>query len=231
MNGYLDDFTYYPDIGMPDAGSKVYYPGNRINSIPGASAAANPQGAIGSQDATNATTVGNVASGLLNLADLHTTLLQQQGLIATGTGSDPNRQQVVATIGRPWVEQPDNSDPFDYESGVALPGVGATSTVVSFPVPIGSDGVINAFSWNFTGGGFTQNSGTIIVQLLRNGVPIKNYDNITVEKGSIQQPRQISALRIYSGQVISMVVTHVADVTLNGNVVGSFVGYTYPNLS
>lgn len=198
---------------------------DQISAI--ADAGATPGGQV---DQTTADYLSTTAQGLDNLASLHTTLLQGQGLIATGTAGDTVRQNPIMAIGRPWVEQPDNSDPFDFESAVALPAIGASGTVVTLTVPPGYDGVINAFSWNFLGGGFTQNSGDIQVQLLRNGAAIRNYDNILVEKGTIQVPRQISALRIYSNQTITMIVNHIANNTLNGNVVGSFVGYFYPSL-
>jgi hypothetical protein len=95
-------------------------------------------------------------------------------------------------------------------------------------VPDGMDGVINRLSWNFTGGGFVQGSGDIQAQLFRNGAAVRNFDNMLVEKGSIGTARPISPIRVYAGQIITLVVNHLANGLLNGNLVGSLVGYYYP---
>jgi hypothetical protein len=191
-----------------------------------------PQG--GGQDATNALTVNQAATGLLELASLHATLLVGNSLIASGTGDDKDKQDPYYTVRRPWLDMPEGGVPFDPEEAVDLPNLvlpSGNTLVVSHTVPDGYDGVINAYSWNFLGGGFTEGSGDLVVQLLRDGVPIRNYDNITVEKGTIAEARAISPLRIYSKQTISLVINHVANPLLNGNVVGSLVGYDYPAMS
>ena len=180
---------------------------------------------------TNTLTLNQTATGLAEVASLHNSLLTTNLLISSGTGSDPNAQQPTTTVRRPWLEAPEGAVPFDPQISIALPGVGTTATIVTLTVPDGYDGVINAYSWNFTGGGFVQGSGDLVVQVLRNGAAVRNYDNILVEKGSIQQPRNISPLRIYSGQVISLVINHAANALLNGNIIGCFSGYFYPSAS
>ena len=52
-----------------------------------------------------------------------------------------------------------------------------------------------------------------------------------MEKGTIAAPRIISPLRIYSGRTYQLVVNHLANGLLAGNVIASFVGYFYPNAS
>ena len=188
-----------------------------------------PQG--GGQDVTNALTVNPTATGLLELASLHATLLVGDNLIATGTGDDKRKQDPTYVVQRPWVEPPEGSLPFDPQTSIMLPVAAGNNVVVAHVVPDGYDGVIKAYSWNFTGGGFVQGSGDLVVQLLRNGVPIRNYDNITVEKGSIQQARTISPIRIFSKQIVTLVINHVSNALLNGNVIGSLVGYDYPAMS
>lgn len=180
---------------------------------------------------TNSYGLNNTATALTDLASQHQTLLGTQQLIATGTGSDPSAQNPVNTIRKPWLDAPDGSVPFDYETVAALPAIGASAVVVSFTVPDGYDGVINAYSWNFTGGGFTEGSGDLQAQVLNNGAPVRNYDNILVEKGSTAIPRPIAPLRIYSGRTYSLIINHIANNLLTGNIVGSFVGYFYPALS
>ena len=177
---------------------------------------------------TTASNLNSYASALSELAYLHATLLANGQLVASGTADVSGASTPTTTIKRPWLEEPEGSVPYDQAQVASLPAVGGSVTVVTMVVPEGMDGVINAFSWNFTGGGFVQGSGDIQAQLFRNGAAVRNFDNILIEKGSIQTPRPISPIRIYSNQVITLVINHIANVTLNGNVIGSLVGYFYP---
>ncbi len=181
--------------------------------------------------ATTLSTVNTNAAVLNELALLHANKIAALNLISTGTGSDAAKQDPTYTVKRPWLDAPDGAVPFDEANAAALGVVGVTTVVVSHTFPDGYDGVINAFSANFTGGGFVQGSGDLIFQLQRDGVPIRNYNNILVEKGTIGIPRVIAPLRGYSKQTISLVVIHAANGLLAGNVVGSLVGYDYPSES
>jgi hypothetical protein len=191
-------------------------------------------GGIVQGDLSSGTTTGGLnqqANGLLELANLHNTLLTQNQLVCSGTGDNASAQLPTTVVTRPWLDSPEGSVPFDPQLAVALPAVAGSTVVVTLVVPDGYDGVINAYSWNFTGGGFVQGSGDIQVQILRNGAAVRNYDNILVEKGTIAAPRPISPLRVYSGQILTLVVNHIANALLNGNVVGCFSGYFYPSMS
>lgn len=177
---------------------------------------------------TDGTTLNQVAVGLQSLATLHMTSM---GPIATGeptSGLVPRIPETL-TIKKPWIDEPDGSQSFDKQNGVALPAVGAMALVLQFTVPDGFDGVIKGIAWNFTGGGFSQFSGDIVIQILRNNAAIQNYDNIINEKGTLQFPRPISPIRIYSNQVISMTVAHPNNILLIGDIVGTLSGYFYPN--
>lgn len=172
------------------------------------------------------------ANNLSELAALHNTKLGKTFAINTGTGDNPVMQTPTTIVKRPWVEEPDGSESYNQYGRATLPIVGGpVATVVTVIVPDGYDGVIKSFSWNFTAGGFIQGSGDLVAQLLRNGVPIRNYDNILVETGTIALPRPISPIRIYSGQVITLTVNHVANVLLVDDIVGSINGYFYPSMS
>jgi hypothetical protein len=164
--------------------------------------------------------------------DLQT--LFQQHLSIAHTGVLTSTQNVLPqspsiTIKRPWLEPPEGYSSFDSQQGGALPIVGGLLTLVMLTVDPGWDGVINFLSCNFVGGGFQDFSGSIVWSLYRNSSPIRNYNNITAQKGTVQQQRQISPIRIYSGDVITFQITHPNNVALNGNVVCSITGYTYPN--
>lgn len=179
---------------------------------------------------TGPKTLNEQATGLEELANLHKGLITPN-LIATGTGDDPTQKNPQAIVRKPWLDPPDSANPFDPTGTVALPAVGNEAVILAFTVPTGRDGVINAYSWNFisTGTAFTQGSGDLVAQLRRNGTPVRNYENITTEKGCVQIPRTIVPLRIYSKDLIELVIIHEANVGLTGNVVGGLTGYDYLN--
>ena len=181
------------------------------------------------QNVTNVFTLNDTAENLAELAYLHGTQLGLLGSISTGSGGNEPGMQTVDSVKRPWIDPPEGYSSFDAASSIALPAVGISGTIVSFLVPDGWDGVVNAFSWNFTGAGFNEGSGDLVVQILRNDAAVRNYDNITVSKGTIPIPRPISAIRIYSKQLVSIRITNVTGGLLTGNVVGSLVGYIYPS--
>ena len=222
MLGY---YVEHDSMGNPYVVMVDYSPGENVVGTTGGIV----QGENGT--ATNRNSLNQQANGLLELANLHNTLLTQNQLVCSGTGDNASAQLPTTVVTRPWLESPEGSVPFDPQIAVGLPAVAASTTVVTLIVPEGYDGVINAYSWNFTGGGFVQGSGDIQVQILRNGAAVRNYDNILVEKGTIAAPRPISPLRVYSGQIITLVVNHTANALLNGNVVGCFSGYFYPSMS
>lgn len=175
---------------------------------------------------------GDTGSDLEELAGLHQELLGNRGLLNEVSGTDGIPGLTYGTnleIKHPWIDEPVGAVPFDPQSSIALPAGSGDTLVLTFPVPIGYDGVIEYISCNFTGGGFTQSSGDIVWRLENNGKPILNFSNITSEKGTIFQGRKIGRLRIYSGQTINWVVNHVSNPSLNGNIVCSFTGYLYPN--
>jgi hypothetical protein len=183
-------------------------------------------------DQTTQSSLNQDATLLENLAFFHEQFLGVlDSSISSGSGGNPQDFNPSLTVKRPWLEEPEGSLSYDEYSSVDLPNpppLGPT-TIVQFTVPDGLDGVINAYSWNFQGGGFGEGSGDIVVQILRDGAPVRNYDHITVERGTTGHPRKISPIRIFSKQIISMTVNHVANPLLNGLVVGSFLGYFYPS--
>ena len=219
--------TYY--VGQDSSGRKIAVstgtaPGNLATSYGGGG------NAVGTSN-WGGVALNQTANSLLELSGLHDTLLVNGQLIGTGTGDSGSGANPATTIKKPWLDAQDGAVPFDQQTAAPLGIVGTTASVVSITVPTGYDGVINAYSWNFTGGGFVQGSGDLVAQVLRNGVSIRNYNNILTEKGSPQIARPIAPLRLYSNDVISLTVNHVANVMLTGNLIGSFVGWFYPSAS
>lgn len=131
----------------------------------------------------------------------------------------------------PWVEPPAGAEPFEAVAVIATPAVGSSGVVLSFRVPYGFDGVIRRLSHNYTGGGFVQGSGDLIWRLTRDGAAVRNFESLAVEFGSIQDPRKIDPIRIFSGQLISYVVEHAPTSGLpvaGTRIVCSLGGYFYP---
>lgn len=172
-----------------------------------------------------------ISDELASLAIMQQTLIGNTGLldVNANTGGIAGPPSAPTYIKRPWIDPPEGSASFDPQNGIALPGVPGDTAVLTFTVDIGYDGVINAISHNFIGGGFTQFSGDIVWRLLINGKAVRNFSNMTAEKGTIEHQRVISPIRVFSGDVVTYVVNHVANPGLNGSVICSITGYTYPN--
>lgn len=171
---------------------------------------------------------------LAELATLHQVKLGGGGFFNQITPDTAGYQGAgsgtTEVVRRPWLEEPDGSVPFDEQGGVVLPASPSNDTIVlSFQVPDGFDGVINAVSNNFLGGGFVGFSGDIIWRILADGRAIRNFENIRAEKGTVEQPRKVSPIRIYSRQTVEYVVNHAANGLLNGQVICSATGYFYPS--
>src|SRR4051812_16444114 len=125
---------------------------------------------------TDATSLNNEATNLEELAFLHFTRLAALGAINSGTAdTTSNAADPTTIVKRPWIDPPEGFIPYDKSNDtvVPLPAVAASAVVVSITVPDGYDGVVNAWSWNFTGGGFDQGSGDIVVQMLRNTAAVR----------------------------------------------------------
>jgi hypothetical protein len=162
--------------------------------------------------------------------NIATNVLQQWNALQNGVLNEQVDNPTDYIVKRPWIDEPDGSLPFDPQNGIAIglpPLPAATQVVLSMPVPVGYDGVIKYLSCN-TAFPFNDFSGDLVWQLRQNGRPIRNFDNILAQKGTTGIPRPISPIRIYSGDLIEWVVTHVANVGLNGFVICSLNGYFYP---
>lgn len=155
---------------------------------------------------------------------------QLEQSLASRAGSGSGSVDVLANDA-PWNEQPFNSIPFYPKTSISLPAVGSPDTLVTrLIVPDGHDGVIRQISCNFAGGSLAPGSGNIVWRILRNNIPVTNFDNMIAEYGTIDQPVEISGIRIASNDVVDFVVNHVANASLNGLVICAFEGYFYPKV-
>lgn len=163
-------------------------------------------------------------NGMTELANLHQLSVKGADILEA---QNPSENIVVK---RPWIDEPSGATSYDEQGGVALPALPDTGaiTVLTVQCPVGSDGVIKNLACNVNFGGFVQFSGDIVWRLKINGRPVKNYSNILAEKGTSQVPRIISPIRIYSGDIVTWEVEHVANNLLAGQIICSLGGYTYP---
>ncbi len=121
---------------------------------------------------------------------------------------------------------PPDGVPFDPTAYIALPAIGATSTVLSITVSDGYVGVIRNLGNVFVGSGWTEGSGSLIWQLLANGGVVRNYDNIVSSLGSVNNPRPVGgggAIIVPEGMQIILQVNNVS-LNVGGAQVGARLG-------
>jgi len=140
-------------------------------------------------------------------------------------------QGPVQTARPLWVDPPDQWENIDQFAYVALPAIGAEANVISFQVPLGRNGVIQAIANNFVGGGWAEGSGAVVWRIQVDGAPppgATSYDLILGSLGSPANPVKISGFRIYENQVLTLVVRNVAVVVAGQLSGGRLLGYLYP---
>ena len=210
------------------------------------SGAPSPSGKYPSQpaDVSISGDPNQLVNNFASLVAMHDAIATSNVLASTNTQGSTQGVPPTLSIKRPWLEEPEGALSFDYQAGVTLPAVGAASTTNltsatgaaavlnsdgPFIVPNGYDGVINQLSCNFNGAAFQDFSGDITWILFADSKPVNYYNNIVAQKGTVAQPRKISPLRLYSGVTYTWVVIHNSNGALNGQVVCTMTGYTYPN--
>lgn len=177
------------------------------------------------------------AMELYNLAAWHLQRIGNSGILAAppepastqAIGSLPNP---AATQRRVWLDEPPGSVPFDEQGMLNLP-LSSTATnfvILTFTVPQGFDGIIKWISNNVINSTTPFVPGSLIWAILSNGRPVRNFAMIQNEKGTIAQGRQVSPIRIFSGDIISYVVQEATGApALTGQTVASLTGYYFPS--
>lgn len=124
----------------------------------------------------------------------------------------------IPTDGMPWHES----------ASINLPASpSAETTVLSFRVPAGFDGLITSTGHTFEGGGFTPGSGEILWRYSIDGAYLRGMHALAVEFGDATLLRDLpgAGLRVYENQTITLSVEHVTTGALNGLVTGQLAGY------
>jgi hypothetical protein len=135
----------------------------------------------------------------------------------------------------PWIDAPASAEPFIPNAAVKVPAIGSQAVIVSFTVPANRSGVIwRVANGTAIGGGIANwinGSGSLVWQILRDGSPLKNMNNIISLIGLVEQGgAQLGApLRINANDNIALIVENVSLQALGQDLVGLLSGYYYPS--
>lgn len=146
-------------------------------------------------------------------------------------------QRSTRLISAPWLIEPPDSESFHFTAGVALPAISATvfTTVLSILCPAGRSGVIKRIANVIVGGAWADFSGDAVWQIVRNpgpgpnlgGFAERNYQSVQASLGLVNQPTQISGIRLFELDVVQWVVRNNALPT-GVNAGALLSGYFYP---
>jgi len=128
----------------------------------------------------------------------------------------------------PHLYQPATGLPFNPSTYVTIPSFGAQATILDFFVPNGYQGVINQMGNNFVGGGFVDGSGNLVWQLLVDGQPYPNFENIIASLGNPSTPSVIGAVQLKERQHVQLIVKNISVVVAGQLIGGRLSGYYYP---
>jgi hypothetical protein len=149
----------------------------------------------------------------------------------------PALNQAQAVTKPIWVDPPTNWENIDQVAYALLPAIGGTVIIISFIVPPGRNGVIQAIANNFVGGGWVEGSGDVIWKILVDGAPppsATSYASIPASLGSPANPVRISGFRIFQNQTLTLVAFNNpagpdGGVVIAGQRVGGrLLGFLYP---
>ena len=145
--------------------------------------------------------------------------------------SDAMASDVYKTRRPTWIDPPEQWENLDLIAYGALPAIGGETTIISFVIPPGRNGVINKVACNFVGGGWVEGSGGVIWQILVDGAPppgATSYDSIPASLGSPANPVSIAGFRVYQGQLLTLEISNV-NIAVAGQLAGGrLCGYLYP---
>lgn len=168
---------------------------------------------------------------LQNLAVLHQIYIAQTGALAKSSAGQT--VPTAYTYKAPFIDEPPGRVPIDIQNGIAMPAVnvGVPVTVVSFTIPTGNDAVIDGMNCNVTtAAGFVDFSGDLIWQMQIDGRPVRGFENIQNQRGTVEFTRKIHTFTVMSGSTVSIVVFHQANGALTGNIIAGIYGYMYPRI-
>ena len=113
---------------------------------------------------------------------------------------------------------------------ISLPAIGVTQTVVSFTCPARQNGEIEFVANQFVGGGWTEGTGSIIWQILIDGVPVQGYDSILGSLGTTAAPSWLGkgAIQFSENQLVQLRVRNVSIAVAGQILLGLLRGHFEP---
>jgi hypothetical protein len=110
----------------------------------------------------------------------------------------------------PWIKMPAAGEPFNPAASIPVPPIGATSTIVTHTVGVGRNSVVNRMANEIEGQPWVDGDGTLVWQFTKNGVPVKNQENIVSSLGAVNQPAPFGPFRAIENDVLALTITNVA---------------------
>ena len=113
---------------------------------------------------------------------------------------------------------------------ILLPAIGAAQVVVSFTCPRRQNGEIEFIANQFVGGGWTEGTGSIIWQVLIDGVPVQGYDAILGSLGTTASPSWLGkgVIQFSENQLVQLRVTNVSIAVAGQILLGLLRGHFEP---
>jgi hypothetical protein len=133
----------------------------------------------------------------------------------------------------PWIKMPAEGEPFNPAASIPVPPIGQTATIVSHTVGVGRNGVVNRLANEIEGQPWADGDGSLVWQLTRNGVPVKNQEHIVSSLGAVNLPAAFGPIRVVENDVVALTIQNVsmpgpADPTVAPLARGRMDGWDYP---
>jgi hypothetical protein len=135
----------------------------------------------------------------------------------------------------PWMAMPPEGRQFRKTGGIALPANLATSTIATFRVQPGYEGIINSIIVNVVNAGstgFAEDSGDLVWRLEIGRSYAKDLGNIRTQLGNLASPFPLfKGIRVFPGQLITLSVDRpnaIDPLDAQDRIIGMLSGYFYP---
>ena len=156
--------------------------------------------------------------------------------LAASSGIIPGPPQMERT-GKGETDGSGSRMPFTYmgiqgtaPAQILLPAIGAVQVVASFTCPRRYNGEIEFIANQYVGAGWTEGSGSVIWQVLIDGVPVQGYDSILGALGSTASPGWLGkgAIQFSENQLVQLRMTNVSIVPAGQILLGLLRGHFEP---
>ncbi len=131
----------------------------------------------------------------------------------------------------PWEEMPLGGEPFDERASIATPAIAPDTfvTVLSFRVPVGSDGVILGYANLIQGGIFNSGDNSISWAIRIDNRFLRTFGNITHTSGDTQNNRSIyGGILVKSNSLVEMVIENITFAVGGTRTTCGANGYYWP---